>query len=175
MPPTTAGNSELPLPGAQPVEELDVKALASMVAERRGKTSLRQAAKEAGVSFSTLTRVENGAQPDLASFTRICGWLGVPPSQFFVPIAEKKQTAVDEFVFHLRNDPRLSTEAAKTIASTLKQMYDSLATTIDEPTSLVACHLRAATTLRPGVPARLASLLDDFNTGLHKMAEAGKL
>jgi hypothetical protein len=82
---------------------------------------------------------------------------------------------VDEFVFHLRKDPRLSSEAATVIASTLKQMYDSLATAAAEPTALVACHLRAATTLRPGVPARLASLLEDFNSGLHEMAEAGEL
>lgn len=165
----------MPLPGAQAVEQLDMKALASMVTERRGSISLRQAAKEAGVSFSTLTRVENGAQPDLTSFTQICAWLGVPPSQFFSPIAQKKQTPVDEFVFHLRSDPRLSSDAAKTIAATLKQMYDSLAGAIEEPTALVACHLRAATTLRPGVPERLASILDDFNTGLNRMAEAGEL
>jgi transcriptional regulator with XRE-family HTH domain len=175
MPPTMSGSSELPLPGAQPAEELDVTALASMVSQRRGTTSLRQAAKEAGVSFSTLTRVENGAQPDLASFTRICGWLGVPPSQFFNPIAVKKRDAVDDFVIHLHQDPRLSAEAAKSIASTLKQMYEALAAGIQEPMPLVACHLRAATTLRPGVPARLASVLTDFNSGLHKMAEAGEL
>lgn len=146
-----------------------------MVSERRGKTSLRQAAKEAGVSFSTLTRVENGAQPDLASFSRICGWLGVPPSEFFNPIAARKRDAVDDFVVHLHQDPRLSPEAAKSIASTLKQMYDALAAGIQEPTPLVACHLRAATTLRPGVPARLASVLTDFRSGLHAMVEAGEL
>ena len=69
------------------MERLDLTQLGSMLRERRGKLSLRQAAAEAGVSFSTFTRIEAGAQPDLTSFTLLCAWLGVSPGQFFMPTA----------------------------------------------------------------------------------------
>jgi hypothetical protein len=51
-------------------QQLDVAALASALRERRllHRQSIRQAAAEAGVSFSTWSRVEDGAQPDLSSF-----------------------------------------------------------------------------------------------------------
>jgi Zn-dependent peptidase ImmA (M78 family) len=39
----------------------------------------------------TLTRAEAGGQPDLTSFTLLCAWLGVSPSQFFSPILQRLQ------------------------------------------------------------------------------------
>jgi DNA-binding XRE family transcriptional regulator len=41
----------------------------------RGSRSLRDVAKEVGVSAATLSRVENGKQPSLDSFNKIGEWL----------------------------------------------------------------------------------------------------
>lgn len=158
----------------QAVERLDVTQLGLMLREHRGDLSLRKAAEAAGVSFSTFTRVESGSQPDLSSFTALCAWMGVPPSRFFVPTAERESEPLDDVIFHLRNDPRLDPEASASIASILRQMYSNLAKQ-QEPQQLVACHLRTASTLRPGVPDRLSSLLLEMHGQLTAKVADGTL
>ncbi|ONI83422.1 XRE family transcriptional regulator [Saccharothrix sp. ALI-22-I] len=160
---------------ATPAERLDGAQLGALVRQHRGAQSLRQAAAEAGVSFSTLSRVEGGAQPDLASFTAICAWIGVPPSRFFSPVAERRETPLEEAISHLSADPRLKPEAASSIASVIRQMYEALAEEVQPTQPLVACHLRAAPTMRPGVPERLGPLLVDMHDGLRELVEAGEL
>lgn len=155
-------------------EHLDVSQLGAMLRERRGNLSLRQAAAEAGVSFSTFTRVEAGAQPDLTSFTLLCAWLGVSPGEFFVPLAEREVAPIDEAIAHLAGDPRLEPDAANKIAEVLRSMYSVLA---KAPTQrqVVACHLRAASMLRPGVPRRLNSILGEMHEALVARVAAGEL
>ena len=157
------------------VERLDVAQLGGLIRERRGHLSLRQAAQEAGVSFSTLSRVEAGAQPDLASFTRLCAWLGVPASRFFAPVASRATQPLDEAISHLQADPRLTPDAASAISSMLKTMYNSLAESEPTPRALVACHLRASSVMRPGVPGRLSALLTDMHEELDRLVATGEL
>jgi transcriptional regulator with XRE-family HTH domain len=156
-------------------ERLDAVQLGTVVRAHRGERSLRQAASEAGVSLSTMSRVEAGAQPDLASFTALCAWVGVSPSRFFTPIAERQDTPVEVAIAHLSADPRLTPEHASSIASVIRQMYDALAATTQPPTHLVACHLRAASTMRPGVPDRLAEILVDLHQSLEERVKSGQL
>jgi len=146
-------------------ENLDLSQFGTLLRAHRGSLSLRQAAAEAGVSFSTLGRAEAGAQPDLTSFTLLCAWLGIPPSQFFSPMAEKEVAPIDEAIAHLSADPRLVGGAAEKIVEVLRGMYDNLANApADRP--VLACHLRAAGILRPGVPQRLSSLLTKMHAEL---------
>jgi transcriptional regulator with XRE-family HTH domain len=149
----------------QPVERLDVSTLGAMLRARRGKLSLRQAAADAGVSFSTFTRVEGGATPDLTSFQLLCDWLGVSPSQFFRQVPTRGLTPIDEAIAHLSADPRLEPDAAKKISAMLRDMYGALAKNdIEQP--VIACHLRAASVFRPGVSERLNALLSDIHDRL---------
>ncbi|MEX5709568.1 helix-turn-helix transcriptional regulator [Parafrankia sp. FMc6] len=159
----------------RPAERLDAAKLGALIRDHRGRRSLRQAAAEAGVSVSTMSRVEAGAQPDLASFTALCAWVGVSPSRFFTPIAERLDTPVEVAIAHLSADPRLAPEHASSIASVIRQMYDALAAQVEPNRSLVACHLRAASTMRPGVPERLGSILVDIHRELEKRVESGQL
>jgi len=155
-------------------ERLDLAQLGAMLRDRRGKLSLRQAAAEAGVSFSTFSRIESGAQPDLTSFTLLCAWLGVSPGQFFLTVAERELDPLDEAIAHLSADPRLEPDAATRIADMLRSMYDALATQpIQRP--VVACHLRAASVLRPGVPQRLNALLGGMHIKLEALVSAGEI
>lgn len=159
------------------VERFDVAKLGSVLKEHRLTLglSLRRAAEAAHVSFSTFARVETGSQPDLASFTALCAWMGLAPSRFFVPVAERIVDPIDEVVFHLTNDPRLSPSASATMSSLLRDMYESLAKTAEPRGPLVACHLRAASTLRPGVSDRLSSLLLDMHKSLEAKIVDGNL
>ena len=156
------------------IERLDLVRLGAMLRERRGSLSLRQAAADANVSFSTFSRVESGSQPDLTSFMLLCAWLGVPPSDFFAPIAPREQSGVDAVISHLSSDPRLGPEAVGKIADMLRTMYDALASTIAGPPA-VACHLRAASVLRPGVPERLNKMLSTMNSELERLVDSGRI
>jgi transcriptional regulator with XRE-family HTH domain len=156
-------------------ERLDLDELGQMLRERRGALSIRQAAADAGVSFSTFSRVEAGAHPDLTTFTRLCSWLRVPASRFFNPVAERQTTPLDEAVTHFRADPRLTPEARSKLTSVLTDLYNALAKDVPQPRSVVACHLRAASVMRPGVPHRLATLLTDMQAELERQVEAGEL
>lgn len=156
-------------------ERLDVSELGRLLKERRGKLSMRKAADEAGVSFSTWSRVEAGSQPDLATFTRLCAWLGVSPARFFNPVMERETSPLDQAISHLRTDPRLSDDAATKISSVLRDLYEALARDVTPARAPVACHLRATSVMRPGVPHRLAGILSDMHDELVRQIEIGDL
>lgn len=93
---------------------LDISELGRMVASRRGTLGVRAAAKEIGISPSTLSRVENGHVPDLATFAEICKWLGEDPAQFLgmQPAASESPPAT----VHLRKKNTTSLDTAKALA-----------------------------------------------------------
>ena len=150
----------------------DIAELGRLVKEKRtdGHQSVRQAASDAGVSFSTISRVEGGAQPDLATFLRLCAWLGEPPDRFLAGTAVRRTSTVDEVVRHLSSDPSLSSDAAEAIARVVRDMYKALATRKQPRRRPLVLHLRAASALRPGAPERLAALLTDMHSGLEARA-----
>jgi transcriptional regulator with XRE-family HTH domain len=151
--------------GEQIHETLDLSNLARMLKERRGSLSLRQAAAEAGVSFSTFTRVEAGSQPDIVSFTKLCAWLGVSPSEFFTSITVRQMSRVEDIVHQVRTDPTLSKGSAEHIANMIRQLYSVLS----KPRELKQDNLRvirAASMLRPGTPARFRALIVDLEAAL---------
>lgn len=43
---------------------------------------LREVAAKTGVSFATLSRMENMATPEMESFLKVCHWLNNPPNDF---------------------------------------------------------------------------------------------
>ena len=57
--------------------------VAALDAKRRAtKLSWRQLAAEAGVSQSTLTRMQQGKRPDVDTFASLLHWLGMPAENF---------------------------------------------------------------------------------------------
>ena len=58
--------------------------VAAIDAERRAKgLSWRQVAKDAGVSASTLTRMQQGKSPDINTFSALTRWLKIPAERFY--------------------------------------------------------------------------------------------
>lgn len=158
------------------LRSLEIEELGRLLEERRQENnlSIRQAAREAEVSFSTFSRVEAGAQPDLATFLRLCAWLRVPPATFFPTVPSRRPDVLQNLADALYSDPRLDPQAAELIAQTVSRMYESLAKEPDSPKTVV-CHLRAASTLRPGAVGRLASILVELRDGLECLDKAGQL
>ena len=156
---------------------MDTSSLGTLLKQRRTENnlSLRQAAALADVSFSTFSRVEGGAQPDLATFLRLCAWLGVSPNAFFQTGPTRQTTGVDAAITHLSADPMLSDDAAGKIAGVIRTMYDALATQASAAKPALTLHLRAASAMRPGVPDRLAGILTDMHARLTQLVDAGDI
>lgn len=68
-----------------PQKLIHVEALvAALDAERKAKSlSWRQLAKAAGVSPSTLTRMQQGKSPDVNTFSALTAWLNIPAERFY--------------------------------------------------------------------------------------------
>jgi transcriptional regulator with XRE-family HTH domain len=100
----------------QPLESLGV-----LVREKRAKKKLREAALEIGISPATLMRVENGRIPDVATFGRICQWLGTDPGSFlgFEPADQSVDDLngnISSISAHFRSDKVPDAETVKALA-----------------------------------------------------------
>lgn len=94
---------------------LRLSELGSLVRQKRGTLGVRAAAAEAGVSSATFSRVENGQIPDLATFAKICLWLGVDPKQFLGLPEEKSEKPPAAYV-HFKKDVAINQETATSLA-----------------------------------------------------------
>ena len=84
--------------------------LGRRVLERRGDLGVRAAAKEIGISHATLSRVERGFHPDLATLQKIAVWLGEE-----MPAAPAMETSMPQV--HFRRQREISPSAAQSIAA----------------------------------------------------------
>jgi transcriptional regulator with XRE-family HTH domain len=105
--------------------------LGAMLRERRGGRGIRQVAQEIGISAATLTRVEGGRVPDLATFQKICSWLNVNPAEILDLPAEKSATSSETDTLaaavHLRADKTLPEDAASDLAKLILVAHRELA------------------------------------------------
>lgn len=62
------------------MSNIRLEQLGIVVKNKRGNRGLREIAKKMGISHTTLARVEAGKQPDLDTFSKICKWLEINPS-----------------------------------------------------------------------------------------------
>jgi transcriptional regulator with XRE-family HTH domain len=94
---------------------LPIEDLGRLIIKKRGSQGIRAAAAEAGVSSATLSRVENGNVPDLATFAKICRWLEVDPAIFLgVESADRQEER--PAVVHFRKKKTVSKETALSLA-----------------------------------------------------------
>jgi len=63
------------------VANLNLTSIGPLVREKRGVKGIREVAAEIGISYATLSRVENGKVPDLKTFSKICTWLELDPGE----------------------------------------------------------------------------------------------
>jgi len=103
--------------------------LGKMLRDRRGGRGIREVAQEIGISAATLTRVEGGRLPDLATFQKICSWLKVNPAEILNLPVEESATPTDTLVaaVHLRADQTLPESAASDLAQLIRVAQRELA------------------------------------------------
>jgi len=155
---------------------LAIDELGRLIRERReaNNQSVRQAARDADVSFATLARVEDGSQPDFVTFMKRPAWLGRAPSTFFRSVAERPTGHLEVALAHLAADPRLPADAAERITSILRDLYQALARPV-ETHAVMNVHLRANAVMRTGVPERLVGILGDMRDALTDRIARGEL
>lgn len=89
---------------------LNIEKLGEMVVRRRGTLGVRAAAREIGVGSATLSRIENGHVPDLATFALVCNWLEEDPSQFLG--MRSMDSALPPATVHLRKKGTMKLDTA---------------------------------------------------------------
>lgn len=94
-------------------------ALGAKVREKRGDRKLRDVAKEIGVGAATLMRIENGRAPDLATFGKMCRWLGIDPRPLLGVAVKEEGTetrAPLQVSAHFRTDQHPKPETVNALA-----------------------------------------------------------
>jgi len=108
--------------------------IGALVREQRGAQGVRDAAREIGVSAATLSRIENGKQPDLATFEKLCRWLRISPSEFLdvgdAPGQPAQPRPIATATAHLRAQRQISPELAAALGEMIVRAQAMLA---DEP------------------------------------------
>lgn len=115
--------------------DLDILKLSAMLRAKRGERGLRDVAQEiGGLSASTLSRIEQGNLPDLATFLHICRWLGVSPEEFTVPAvgggtspaADQPPVLkpVDKITANLRADRTLDPKTVEALTTMIRLAYE---------------------------------------------------
>lgn len=93
--------------------------IGAVVRERRGTRGVREAAGDIGISAATLSRVENGKQPDLGTFEKLCRWLEISPSEFLdagdAEGADPTSPAPMVATAHLRAQRQITPELAQAL------------------------------------------------------------
>ncbi|MDD5762097.1 MAG: helix-turn-helix domain-containing protein [bacterium] len=106
--------------------------LGALLRERRGGKGIRQVADEIGISPATLTRIEGGRVPDLATFSKICTWLNVNPADILDVTFDAKESVNNEGTLtaaavHLRAERALPAAAATDLAHLIVAAHQELA------------------------------------------------
>ena len=91
---------------------MDINDLAPLVLQERGNMGVRAAAKEIGVSPTTLTRVEKGNIPDVKTLGKFCKWLGEEPTKF---------TGIMGLQIAFKNKSTMPPEAAQSMAKLIEK------------------------------------------------------
>lgn len=96
---------------------LPIEELGKLVVRKRGSRGIRATAADIEVSPATLSRVENGHLPDLATFAKICRWLDVDPARFLGVKGSGGEPAQKRAVAHFRKKSTVSPETATSLGA----------------------------------------------------------
>jgi len=83
---------------------------------------VRAAAKEIGISPSTLSRIEKGHVPDVATLDKVCEWLGEEASRF---------TGVGNLQIAFKNRKAVPPQTAKALAQLIEKASEQFANEIE--------------------------------------------
>ncbi len=86
----------------------------------------KEVAEEAGVNASTLSRIGQGAKPDVNGLASLLSWANLKAETFIRGASKKKTEPLAEISALLRADPNLSKQNAKLIEDIVAATYNKL-------------------------------------------------
>lgn len=88
--------------------------------------TLNDAARETGISASTLSRIENAKfSPKLETVVALCNWMNISADRFTEFHTEEEFSTTPEKVeVYLRADRKLSAAAAREIINVVRHLYE---------------------------------------------------
>lgn len=87
----------------------------------------KEVSEQTGVGTSTLSRMAQGRNPDAASQAILAAWAGLNPADFTNLTGRAEQAEPLALLSHqLRRDPKLSSDAARTLDQVIRATYKSL-------------------------------------------------
>jgi len=86
----------------------------------------KEVAEEAGVNASTLSRIGQGAKPDVNGLASLLSWAGLKAETFIRGGSKKKPEPLAEITALLRADPKLSKQNAKLMEDIVISTYNKL-------------------------------------------------
>jgi transcriptional regulator with XRE-family HTH domain len=95
---------------------------------RARELNWKQVAAESGVSASTLTRMAQGARPDVDGLAALAAWSGLDADDY-IRSAEGERPAPEPLAMistYLRSDRNLTPEAATALDELIKATYERL-------------------------------------------------
>lgn len=106
--------------------DIAIDELARLMVAKRGSRGVRAAAAEADVSSATFSRIENGHMPDLATFAKICRWLGRDPNEFLgIENYASRSAAAEQAQVHLRKKKTVSKETAESLGALILAVQEA--------------------------------------------------
>jgi DNA-binding Xre family transcriptional regulator len=106
---------------------ITLEQLGPMLKKQRGSVGVRAAAKEIGISAATLSRVESGKQPDLATFAKICDWLEIDPGEVLGCSAARGSTdRAAACSAQFRAERTMSPETARHLTEMILRVQESM-------------------------------------------------
>ena len=105
---------------------LDIEIFSDLVRAKRGRCGLREAALIVGIAPATISRIERGATPDMATFLALCDWLEIEPTEFIKNTTrEKNNYDYSAACLKLRADTRINSTIRNVIASLIEAVFDN--------------------------------------------------
>src|SRR5215510_2274929 len=86
----------------------------------------KDVAEETGVNASTLSRIGQGAKPDVNGLAALLTWSNLKAESFIIGASKKKSEPIAEITALLRADPHLSKQNAKLIEDIVISTYNKL-------------------------------------------------
>ncbi len=83
-------------------------------------------AEETGVAASTLSRMKQGAKPDVEGFAALLKWSNLKAESFIPGIGRKEAAPLARLTALLRADPHLGPEKAKLMEEIVLSTYNRL-------------------------------------------------
>lgn len=101
---------------------MDIGELGQFLIRRRGNMGIRAAAREIGISPSTLSRIEKGHVPDVGTLEKVCRWLGEETSRF---------TGIGNLQIAFKNRKAVPPATAQSLAALIEKASRQFADDVD--------------------------------------------